>query len=523
MSFFSWLRNRTSNCAPRGSGQHRPSASRFRPRLEALEGRWLPSTLTVTNNLDSGPGSLRAEIAAAQNNDKIVFAPSLNGQTIALTSGGLRVSTGVTIQGPGAGQLTVSGHFRASVFYVSSSQPVTVTGLTISPFGGGGIYVSSIQPVTLTGLTIKGGLGGISNYGSNLTVSACAISNCRGVSGGGIYNAGTLTLSGCTISGDSATQGGGIFNAGTLTATNCTLSGDVAIAGGGGGIYNMGQLTARGCTLSGDSATQGGRGGGICVSGSRAQATLTNCTIAGNLAIGSLSSNSGGGGGVYMTGAIVTNLTNCTVSLNQARDGFGGGIYALSGNGNLNINNTIVAGNYASYGGPDIYGNWAGSHDLIGINALLGPLQNNGGPTQTMAVLAGSPAIGHADNSKAPATDQRGVTRLDTAGETTDIGAFELTGAGSASATAFSLTLFGTAPAAGMPVNTVPAAEVTPRNVANPDVHVGMVPFNNTDSAVGRTTDAFLKTTPRESGNQKIAAADELFPWNAGSDTFGAF
>ena len=221
-------------------------------------------------------------------------------------------------------------------------------------------------------------------------------------------------------------------------------------------------------------------------------------------AIGSLSSNSGGGGGVYMTGAIVTNLTNCTVSLNQARDGFGGGIYALSGNGNLNINNTIVAGNYASYGGPDIYGNWAGSHDLIGINALLGPLQNNGGPTQTMAVLAGSPAIGHADNSKAPATDQRGVTRLDTAGETTDIGAFELTGAGSASATAFSLTLFGTAPAAGMPVNTVPAAEVTPRNVANPDAPV-------TDSAVKGPSEVVLRITSRKSDEHRTAAVDELF------------
>src|SRR6516165_7667285 len=118
MSFFSWLRNRTSNCAPRGSGQHRPSASRFRPRLEALEGRWLPSTLTVTNNLDSGPGSLRADIAAANTGDKIVFAPSLNGQTTTLTSGELAISKNLTIQGPGASHLTVSGDHLSRVFHV---------------------------------------------------------------------------------------------------------------------------------------------------------------------------------------------------------------------------------------------------------------------------------------------------------------------------------------------------------------------------------------------------------------------
>ena len=155
------------------------------------------------------------------------------------------------------------------------------------------------------------------------------------------------------------------------------------------------------------------------------------------------------------------------------------------------------------------------------INALLGPLQNNGGPTQTMALLAGSPAIGHADNfALGSLTDQRGVTRLDLAGETTDMGAFELTGPGSASATTFSLTPLGTAPAAGIPVNVL-AAEVTPRNVANPDAHVVMVPFNNTDVAVRRTSDVILRTTPLKSGTQKIAAADELFAWNMNSDRAG--
>jgi hypothetical protein len=73
-----------------------------------------------------------------------------------------------------------------------------------------------------------------------------------------------------------------------------------------------------------------------------------------------------------------------------------------------------------------VNGNIVGGNGNPVINPLLGPLQNNGGPTQTMALLAGSPAIGHANNAKAPATDQRGFTRLDLASETTDIGAFEL-------------------------------------------------------------------------------------------------
>jgi hypothetical protein len=133
----------------------------------------------------------------------------------------------------------------------------------------------------------------------------------------------------------------------------------------------------------------------------------------------------------------------------------GGGIYISSFiAGILNLINTIVAGNTTpiGVGGPDIFGFVAtADHNLIGdgngslgisngvnenivggelghpvINADLGPLQNNGGPTQTMALLAGSRAIGHADNSKAPAKDQRGLPRIDEAGETTDIGAFEL-------------------------------------------------------------------------------------------------
>src|SRR5262249_4546764 len=130
MSFFSWLRNRTSTRSRSSDGlQIRPTAPRFRPRLEALEDRWLPSTLTVMNNQDSGPGSLRADIAAANPGDTINFAPSLAGQTITLTSGELSITKGLTIQGPGAGQLTVSGNNNYRTFEVNAGQPVILSGL----------------------------------------------------------------------------------------------------------------------------------------------------------------------------------------------------------------------------------------------------------------------------------------------------------------------------------------------------------------------------------------------------------
>src|SRR5437773_8289439 len=135
MSFTRWLSN-PLGLSPRSVSRRKTPAARptFRPTLEALEDRWVPSTLTVLNNLDSGAGSLRAEIAAAHNSDTIVFASRLNGQTITLTSGEVLISHNVTIAGPGAGPLTVtvSGNNTSRVFEVTKAGSVTVSGLTIS-------------------------------------------------------------------------------------------------------------------------------------------------------------------------------------------------------------------------------------------------------------------------------------------------------------------------------------------------------------------------------------------------------
>jgi hypothetical protein len=308
--------------------------------------------------------------------------------------------------------------------------------------------------LTVNSCDISGnsGGGGVFNSGT-LRVSGSTI---NGNAGPGIDNTGSLTISGCAIDGNkNGGFGGGILNGGTLTANACTIAGNTA-GYGGGGVYAYGTVTLTNCTLSNNRVLNGDQqfihygGGGLYAGGTVA---LTNCTLANNVVPGS-------GGGLFVRGSV--NLTNCTLSgnsagfgVNASDGGYGGGMYSLGSlSRGLSLTNTIVAGNSVKQslsGGPDIYGAVAtADYDLVGnatgssgivngvngnlaggngkpvINADLGPLQNNGGRTQTMALLAGSPAIGHTDKNKAPATDQRGVTRLDEAGETTDIGAFEL-------------------------------------------------------------------------------------------------
>src|SRR5262245_41779680 len=227
MSFTSWLRNLRSASAPgaderkqRRQRSHRAVTHRL--GLEVLEDRCLPSTFTVLNLDDSGPDSLRAAIVAANANpgaDEIDFATT---GTIALLTGQLDVTDSVTINGPGAGALTVDGVGRSRVFAIAGTPTVTIANLTVTngrTYGspGGGISVAGgtliLDRVTVSGNHADGVAGG--NYGDG-----------GDGAGGGLYVAGgTLTLDQCTVSGNIARGGVG----------SGEESGSISEVGGDGG------------------------------------------------------------------------------------------------------------------------------------------------------------------------------------------------------------------------------------------------------------------------------------------------
>lgn len=209
----SWSFRRSARKASR----HR---EQFRPRLEALEERSVPAVFPVTTLADSGPGSLRQAILdanASPGPDEIEFAQAVRG-TITLTSGQLVVTGDLTVKGPGAGGLTVSGNNVSRVFSI----------------GGG--------PVLLAGLTIA---RGYSDF----------------LGGGGIYNGGNLTLRNCSIVlNTSLGTGGGIFSfgSGSLTVNGCTIEGNVAVGDGGGIDIALGRLVLSGSTVEGNVSQFGG-------------------------------------------------------------------------------------------------------------------------------------------------------------------------------------------------------------------------------------------------------------------------
>ena len=417
------------------------------PVLEALETRLVPSTFTVTNINDTGAGSLRNAVALANANtgvaDTIVFDSTVfaTPQAILLTSGAITFtdSAATTITGPGANLLTLNGNNAGSVFVVNSGKLAAMSGLTI------------------TGGNATNG-GGIDNLGT-VAVTNSTFTHNAATNGAGVFSSGTLTLTGCTFTTNTASNdGGGVYVSGTGTLINCSITGNTATSNKGGGVYTpSGTVSLTGVTLTSNFA--GYQGGGF--GKQNGTATLTNCTISGNtLNVGSAS---GGGGVMNRYGS--TTLTNCTITGNNSAGGFkAGGVFNIVGTvtltdctvtgntgqspsnaraifnqaGTLNIGNSIVAANQSedingviTSQGHNLIGNvgtttgWLAS-DLTGtsgslLNALLSPLGNYGGTTQTIALLPGSPAIGAGDNTGGPSTDARGYARATGSGG--DIGA----------------------------------------------------------------------------------------------------
>jgi hypothetical protein len=405
-------------------------------------------------------GTLREVLTEqATDGDTIV----LNSGQYDLTLGELEVNASVTIVGPGADMVAVDGNHNSRVFYISPGHTVSISGLTIRNGNG----VCSLTPgVEWCAPAPAGdGVGGaIYNDHSMLTISNCTVSdNSAGNGGGGIFNDGAsgsamLTISDSTLSGNLAHNGGGIlsygFNGGaTMTISNSTLSGNSA--DGGGGILNNGfngsvTATISNSTLSGNSASVLGGGiwnDGQAASGSgSATMTISNSTVSSNSA--------GNGGGIFNdalvdesgSGNATMTISNSTLSGNSASV-HGGGIYnrgEASGSATLTVGDTIL---HAGASGENIYNSFgtasSGGYNLsnddgggfltamgdqINTDPMLSPLQDNGGPTFTHALLPGSPAIDMGDPNFTPPPDydQRGPGFPRVANGRIDIGAFEV-------------------------------------------------------------------------------------------------
>ena len=368
------------------------------------------ATITVTSGADSGgvcPGSdctLRQAILTALPADTIEFSKAV--EVVELTSDQLLIAKDLTISGRGATSLTIQrskaeGTPSFRIFEIASNVTVVISGLTVA-----------------NGRAAGDG-GGILNRSAALTMADCTMVNnaatgCPGApyaedrngcgDGGGIFNSsgGSLTISRSTITlshSNSDGGGGGIFNSAgaTLQIVDSTLSENYAeysgpCCGGGGGIATRGTAVIRNSTISGNRSS--GRAGGIeCSAG-----TLT--------------------------------LISCTIALNHSQANYAGGV-AAEGTGHARLQNTLIVQNEGRIG--QIVGSFESDEfSRYRIDARLGPLQDNGGPTFTHALLPDSPAIDQG-NSGGLNTDQRGLPRpFDdpavpnaSGGDGTDIGTFE--------------------------------------------------------------------------------------------------
>ncbi|HEY6045085.1 MAG TPA: NF038122 family metalloprotease, partial [Pyrinomonadaceae bacterium] len=350
---------------------------------------------------------------------------------ISLASALPDINHNVNINGPGANQLTVQrstqiGTTNFRVFTISSGRTVAISGLTISnglvPGGsGGGVLNNNSGTLTLTDCNVYGNsVGTTEGFGA----------------GGGIYNAGSLILNNCRVGGTAAGQpntsganGGGITTVGTLQMNEGLIAGNSE-----SGIYVGGGTAALiGVTVSNNSARN--TGGGVRVG---AVANLVGCGIANNIATyggagiynglgtvklidSTVSGNTSNqfAGGIYSFNATSTTLINSTVTNNRSTNGNGGG---LQNSGSVLLRNSIVAGNFIGPTGTtsddvrDLVSsasafNLIGScnscgltngsnNNQVGVSGPgLGPLANNGGLTQTHALLSGSPAINAGSNA----------------------------------------------------------------------------------------------------------------------------
>jgi predicted outer membrane repeat protein len=455
------------------------------------------TTITVTNGNDSGPGSLRQALADANDGDTINFDASVG--TVILATAELAIDKSVTLSGePQMVTVVRASQTEFRIFHVMPGHSVEINGLTIS--GGhitgdnGGGILNDNSTLTMAHCTVSGNAfvsgssgdnfgGGIHNSGT-MTLNQVIVNNNNAnwggpgglPFGGGISNTGTMIIIAGTVqSNRSATgwlwAGGGIYNSNTgmMSITGSTISnnqtGNPGHSGAdGGGIVNYGTMTIQDSTISGNTALggdlNGGHGGGICGN----NITITNSTITGNSALR--------GGGVAGGGTIA----HTTFSNNSAGDG--GALYLTSP---LELGNTILK---AGASGVNIFNNGGsfithgynicsdngsgflnGPGDQINTDPMLGPLQNNGGPTLTHALLPGSPAIDAGDPNFTPPPDydQRGPGFVRVFNGRIDVGSFEVQPTPTPTPTLTPTATATSTPTATITPTPTPTATLTPR------------------------------------------------------------
>lgn len=416
--------------------------------------------IVVQNTNDSGAGSLREALANANPGDTIDLT-GLTG-TITLTTGQLEIEDAVTIQGPGASALAISGNNASRVFSMFddlSGGTVTISGLTITGGNddhGGGVYFDCdggsgslvVRDSVVTGNTAENLGGGLyfdeCNEGGSMSVLNSVVSNntstARGAGGIWFDEGDSITIENSTIAGNHALNGGGggltVFTPGAITVLNSTVSGNTA-TGGGGGMYLWsydGAILVANSTITDNTANIGG---GIDVP--EGDLSLVQSTVSGNTATEV-------GDGVYL------GWSDIGVKAAAANERNGGPRAAAEPNqGIANVTGTIISGN--ADGSDDVNGSAGSDSSITSTSSVIGtvntvtstdgggnqmgvtdpgldPLANNGGATQTMALKAGSPAI---DTGPDPVPsfpgnefDQRGTGFARVVNGKVDVGAFEV-------------------------------------------------------------------------------------------------
>ena len=412
-------------------GKHWPPGRRRRPTVRArsrlalttLEDRTLPSTLVVTNLLDHGDGSLRDQIAAAAAGDTITFDSSLRG-TITLDSGELDITRALTIQGPGAATLTVSGGNAQRVFHIEPSTAATIADLTIAngsaPDFGAGIASEgslTLRNSTLTNNSAPTGAGlyflAHNAASASLTVSGSTFTNNSGGDGTGIYSNVTarsglvnVTITNSNFTNNLASGNGGAID--SLANVSGTASIVVAITGGtfsgnqgnsGGAVAltlhtadgSQGTATISGATIQRNTAQTGG---GIASQVTAADASQAAAVVSGNVIEANTAATNGGGLYSTVTSAddsqATLTFTGSTSARLDANTGMnGGGIYssvttAGSGSASAAFNSGNIISNTATESGGGLY-------SLV---------TNSGAGTASVALTGGSVVANQAVNTR---------------------------------------------------------------------------------------------------------------------------